>query len=74
MPVVKIYDPEKGWIPVGTNDAAGIITSNPKLLNGDEVENDIESVIININNDIQTIENNMNFIASQQGAMYWEEI
>lgn len=74
MAVLKVYDAEQGWIPVGTNEAAGITTSNPKLLNDNESEKDLESIIIEMNNEITTIENNMNFIASQQGAMYWEEI
>ena len=33
MAVVKIYDKEQNkWVAVGTNEAIGVMTSNPELL------------------------------------------
>jgi len=75
MAVVKIYDKEQNkWVAVGTNEAIGIMTSNPELLKNGQSETNVEDVLINMKDELTEVKNNLTYMATQGSALYWEEI
>jgi hypothetical protein len=75
MAVVKIYDKELNkWVAVGTNEAIGVMTSNPELLKTGQSETNVEDVLINMKDELTEVKNNLTYMATQGSALYWEEI
>ena len=75
MAVVKIYDKVANkWVVVGTNEAVGVMTSNPELLKNGETETNVEDVLINMKDELTEVKNNLTYMATQGSALYWEEI
>jgi hypothetical protein len=75
MAVVKIYDKVANkWVAVGTNEAVGVMTSNPELLKNGETETNVEDVLINMKDELTEVKNNLTYMATQGSALYWEEI
>ncbi len=75
MAVVKIYDKEQNkWVAVGTNEAIGVMTSNPELLKSGQSETNVEDVLIDMKDELTEVKNNLTYMATQGSALYWEEI
>ena len=75
MAVVKIYDKVANkWVAVGTNEAIGVMTSNPELLKTGQSETNVEDVLINMKDELTEVKNNLTYMATQGSALYWEEI
>ena len=75
MAVVKIYDKEQNkWVAVGTNEAIGVMTSNPELLKSGQSETNVEDILVDMKDKITEVKNNLTYMATQGSALYWEEI
>jgi hypothetical protein len=56
MAVVKIYDKEQNkWVAVGTNEAIGVMTSNPELLKSGQSETNVEDILVDMKDKITEV-------------------
>ena len=75
MAVVKIYDKvQNKCVAVGTNEAIGVMTSNPELLKSGQSETNVEDILVDMKDKITEVQNNLTYMATQGSALYWEEI
>ena len=75
MAVVKIYDKvQNKWVAVGTNEAIGVMTSNPELLKSGQSETNVEDILVDMKDKITEVQNNLTYMATQGSVLYWEEI
>ena len=75
MAAVKIYDKvQNKWVAVGTNEAIGVMTSNPELLKSGQSETNVEDILVDMKDKITEVQNNLTYMATQGSALYWEEI
>jgi hypothetical protein len=56
MAVVKIYDKvQNKWVAVGTNEAIGVMTSNPELLKSGQSETNVEDILVDMKDKITEV-------------------
>lgn len=77
MAKVKAYDPTKQeWIPWASNEAAGIITRNPLLLQESNTtgSTDVEEILLRLKQKLQNYETLVNNASMTGNVTVWEEI
>lgn len=77
MAKVKAYDPTKQeWIPWASNEAAGIITRNPLLLQEGNTtgSTDVEEILLRLKQKLQNYETLVNNASMTGNVTVWEEI
>ena len=77
MAKVKAYDPIKQeWIPWTSNEAAGIITRNPLLLQEGNTtgSTDVEEILLRLKQKLQNYEAIINNASMSGVVTTWEDI